>query len=263
MRFVTRKPYVVILHGLDFDLARRSAWKCWLTRRVLAGVAIVVNSHALAEDVRVFLGLRAAPIHVVHPCVHDAFVEASSLLAKSPSATGALTLLTVARLVERKGHLKIIRLLPQLPGVRYRIVGDGPMRNPILNLAHNLGVADRVEILQAVPDGKLPEVYRQADIFVMPTTKTEIDREGFGIVYLEAQLFGVPVVATRSAGVDEAVEDGKTGLLVDDTPEALAVAVARLLDDADLRHRLGEAGRKRVLGGFTREHVMRKLGPVL
>ena len=75
----------------------------------------------------------------------------------------------------------------------------------------------------------------------MPTTKTATDREGFGIAYLEAQLFGVPVVATRNAGVDEAVHDGVTGLLVDDTPDALSAAVTRLLHDADLRRRLGEA----------------------
>lgn len=265
LRRITRKDYTVVLHGMDFDLARRSAWKRWLTKRILACHAIVVNSQALGDEVRAFLGKTSTPIDVVYPPVGDAFVESSELFAKQPPSPQERkpTLLTVGRLVERKGFLKVVKLLPLLPHVRYRIVGDGPMRNPILNLAKNLGVDDRVEIIQAASDGKLPEIYRQADVFVMPTTKTPEDREGFGIVYLEAQLFGVPIVATRQPGVDEAVAHEDTGLLVEDGDEALLAAIRRLLSDDALRQAMGDRGRKRVLGGFTREHQMRKLETVL
>ncbi len=253
-----RKQYAVILHGLDFDLARRNAWKRWLLRRILACNGIVVNSQALHGEVRAFLGASNVPIHVILPCVSDEFVEASTILDRQPQSERPLTLLTVSRLVERKGHMKVIRALTKFPGVRYRIVGDGAMRNQLLNLAASLGVADRVELLQTLNDGKLPELYSQSDVFVMPTTKTATDREGFGIVYLEAQLFGIPVIATNQPGVDEAIEDGVTGLLADDSQEAFEVALGRLLADEQLRITMGEAGRKRVLGGFTREHQMRK-----
>lgn len=258
LRLVTRKPYVVILHGLDFDMARRNAWKRWLLRRVLHCAAIVVNSEALSKEVRAFLGETSTGIHVISPCVSDELVEASTILDRQTRVERPLTLLTVSRLVERKGHLKVIRALPKFPGVRYRVVGDGAMRNQILNLAKSLGVEDRVELLQTVADGKLPEMYNQADVFVMPTTKTDVDREGFGIVYLEAQLFGVPVIATRQSGVDEAVIHEVTGLLAEDSQEAFDEALARLLADEALRAKMGENGRKRVLEGFTREHQMRK-----
>lgn len=264
LRPFTRKDYVVILHGMDFDLARRSAWKRWVTKRVLGCRAIVVNSQALADEVRAFVG-PSTPIHVVHPCVSDAFVESAHVFSNHPPSpmTHPPTLLTVGRLVERKGFLKVLNLLPSLPDVRYRIIGDGPLRNQILNHAKNLGVADRVEVVQSVSDGKLPDIYRQADVFVMPTTKTETDREGFGIVYLEAQLFSLPVVATRQPGVDEAVEGGETGVLIDDTEMALKHAITTLLGDAELRRQMGERGRRRVLEGFTRQHSMRKLESVL
>lgn len=259
---VTRKPYVVVLHGMDFDRARRNAWKRWLLRRILRCQAIVVNSRALMNEVQAFIGNSMTPIHVISPCVSDELIEASSIVDRQPQMNRPVTLLTVSRLVERKGHLKVIRALPKFPGVLYRIVGDGAMRNQIVNLATSLGVADRVEMLQTVPDGRLPEVYRGADIFVMPTTKTATDREGFGTVYLEAQLFGVPVVATRQPGVDEAVVDGVTGVLVDDTQESFEDALAKLIHNAELCRAFGAAGRKRVLAGFTREAQMRKFDDV-
>ncbi|MCR4312524.1 MAG: glycosyltransferase family 4 protein, partial [Candidatus Uhrbacteria bacterium] len=259
---LTRKSYVVILHGMDFDLARRNVWKRWLLRRILGCSAIIVNSKALASEVTAFIGSSKTPVHVISPCVSDELVEASVLVGRQPVADRPLTLLTVSRLVERKGHLKVIRALVNFPDVRYRIVGDGAMRNQILNLAKSLGVQDRVEILQSLPDGKLPEVYRQSDVFVMPTMRTQTDREGFGTVYLEAQLFGVPVVATKQPGVDEAVLDGTTGLLTDESQESFEAALGRLLKDADLRARFGATGRERVLREFTREHQMGKFAAV-
>jgi glycosyltransferase involved in cell wall biosynthesis len=95
-------------------------------------------------------------------------------------------------------------------------------------------------------------------VFVMPSYY-----ETFGISCLEAMAFGLPVVATRAGGLPEVVEDGVTGLLVPpgDT-HALAEAIGRLLRDPDLRRRLGEAGRERVLARFTAEHVVKEMIPV-
>ena len=97
----------------------------------------------------------------------------------------------------------------------------------------------------------------------MPTIKTPRDREGFGIVYLEAQLFGLPVVATKHPGVDEAIVDKGTGFLTIDHPDALKFALKQLIGDSDMRERMGKAGHEFVLGGFTRETQMRKLGALL
>ena len=101
--------------------------------------------------------------------------------------------------------------------------------------------------MDSVSDSELPAIYRQATIFVMPA-RAEYHAgsvEGFGIVYLEASASGLPVVAARTGGAAEAVRENETGLLVPpDDPPALALALARLLDDGALRQRMGRAGRR-------------------
>lgn len=284
---MTGKPYVVFLHGLDFDLARRNPWKQALTKHVLRSAArVVTNSQALATEVRAFVELDREPL-VIYPTLNDELVATSKLpqaksekvnlkklgelaLGVSRSATpmfvaagvSGLKLLTVARLVERKGHLKVLEALTQIPEATYHIVGSGPMLGTIQAKVQELGLQDRVRITTDAADDALPEIYRAADIFVMPTTKTERDREGFGIVYLEAQVFGVPVIATRHPGVDEAVKDGEGGILIPDTPQELLTAITRL-KDSKVRSTLGARGRARVLHEFTREQQMYKLRELL
>jgi glycosyltransferase involved in cell wall biosynthesis len=291
---ITKKPYVVFLHGLDFDLARRSSWKRALTRRVLSSAdRIVTNSQALATEVRAFVDLSREPL-VIYPTVSDELITVSKLprttsekinlqklgelalgvsraatplfvstktLTKGEGSTGrgtGLHLLTVARLVERKGHLKVLDALAKVPNATYHIVGDGPMLGAIQAKVNELGLGDRVTITTNAGDEQLPDIYRAADVFVMPTTKTEHDREGFGIVYLEAQLFGVPVIATRHPGVDEAVHDGEGGILVSDSPQELLAALERLKDQTT-RSKFGARGRASVTHYFTREQQMYKL----
>lgn len=255
----TRKPYAVVLHGMDFDLARRTAWKRFLTRQILRGAkAVVTNTEALAGEVRAFAAIN---VIVAHPCLTDELIEGEQVVTREPHE--GIVLLTVGRLVERKGHEKVLRAMVDLPNVRYRIVGNGQEKDRLKSIVTNLGLVDRVEFIDDVPDGRLPSIYAGADIFVMPTTKSETDREGFGIVYLEAQAFGVPVVATRQPGVDEAVKDGEGGLLIDDTPEALHAALKKLIDNPALRERLGAAGRARVNAEFTREKQMSKFAQML
>lgn len=290
---LTGKPYVVFLHGLDFDLARRNSWKRALTKRILSSAArVVTNSQALATEVRTFVELGREPL-VIYPTLTDELVAASKLpqtqqkvnlkklgelaLGVSRTATpmfvaaeapairvlaAELRLLTVARLVERKGHLKVLDALTHIPEATYHIVGDGPMLGTIQAKIQKLGLQDRVRITTDATDDALPEIYRAADMFVMPTTKSERDREGFGIVYLEAQLFGVPVIATNHPGVDEAVKDGEGGVLIADRPEDL-VAALRRLNNPTVRSKLGARGRARVLHEFTREQQMYKLRELL
>ncbi len=260
--FIGGHPYIIFLHGLDFDLARRNVWKRWLTRRILErATGIVTNSKALAAEVRQFVPLASEPM-VVYPVVSDEMLNASAATSPlTPSMNGGevMTLLTVARLVERKGHLKVLQALAELPGVNYVIVGEGPMRSQIEAEIQRRELEDRVILSGNLEDTELAEVYRQADIFVMPTSKTEHDREGFGIAYLEAQLFGLPVVATRHPGVDEAIKDNETGMLVDDIPHALFEALRKLVSDPELRKKLGSQGPAFVRANFTRRAQMEKL----
>lgn len=251
LRLLTGKPYEVMLHGLDFDLARTTPKKrfalffiLYFARRVFA------NSQSLADEVSSFAHRSCI---VMYPCVSDEFVEVADVVDGARSLPFTSRLLTVARLVPRKGHSKVFQAMLQLPNTTYAIVGDGPLRKELINEAEELGLADRVSVLQHISDGKLPEIYASHDIFIMPTTKSATDREGFGIVYLEAGLFGLPVIATNQPGVDEAVINGETGLLIEDTLESLVSAIESLASNPEERKRLGANGRRRVLEHFTRQ----------
>lgn len=181
-------------------------------------------------------------------------VDVDAFKAKEGLA-GKRVILTVGRLVERKGMDRVIEALPEIarsvPDVAYVIVGEGKDESRLRELAQRHGVADRV----LFPGNRnVVAFYHACDVFAM-ISRYIVERgdvEGFGVVYLEANACRKPVVGGNSGGVPDAVVDGETGLLVeaDDVP-GVAAALARLLNDAELRRRMGEAGHARVKREFT------------
>jgi phosphatidylinositol alpha-1,6-mannosyltransferase len=177
------------------------------------------------------------------------------VLGDKPAETKII--LSVGNLVARKGHDVVIRslkeLTPKVPDLLYLIIGDGPHRTELQELARGLDVARSVKFVGRVPDGDLPLYYNVCDVFVM-ASRAQLDQsdvEGFGIVFLEANGCGKPVVGGRSGGVTEAVHEGVSGLLADpESPVDVANALARLLTDPDLAQRLGQQGRDRVIRDF-------------
>jgi phosphatidylinositol alpha-1,6-mannosyltransferase len=168
-----------------------------------------------------------------------------------PPPEGA-TLLSVCRLVPRKGVDTVIRALPAVaravPDIQYRVVGSGQDEPRLRNLAAAEGVADRVHFLGRLDVDALAHEYQRCALFVLPSRRTpEGELEGLGLVYFEAAAWGRPVLAGRSGGEVDAVEDHVTGRLVDGTSvEAVAAALAELLADPARLRALGEAGRRRV-----------------
>lgn len=173
-------------------------------------------------------------------------------------------LLSVGRLVARKGVDTTLRALPRIadifPEVMYLVAGAGPDRPRLERMARQQGVAERVRFLGRVPSGQLRPLYSAADVFVMPSRQTEPDVEGFGIVFLEAAACGTPAVGGRTGGIPDAIDSERTGLLVPpDDPGALAAACERLLGNPGLAERFGEAARRRVERHFSWNHVAARL----
>jgi phosphatidylinositol alpha-1,6-mannosyltransferase len=175
--------------------------------------------------------------------------------AAAPSKdSNELELLSVGRLdasERQKGFDDVIRALPlvalKIPNVRYKIVGTGTDLERHKQVAVAAGVSDRVDFLGALSTQGLHERYQACDVFVMPSAQ-----EGFGFVYLEAMQYCKPVVAARSGGAPEVVEDGISGLLVDygDTKQ-LAQTLTDLCWDPVLRVGLGRAGHQILQEKFT------------
>ena len=165
------------------------------------------------------------------------------------ASRSAVTILTVGRLVDKKGHryaLEAIALLSRkFPAVQYLIAGDGPERTSLEQCAADLGIADIVTFLGVCNDRQVVELYRQAAVFVLPSvTAANGDMEGQGLVLQEAQASALPVVSTLHNGIPEGVRDGKTGFLVPERDAgALAGCIGSLLGDPGLRQRMGLAGR--------------------
>jgi phosphatidylinositol alpha-1,6-mannosyltransferase len=202
----------------------------------------------------------------VEPTLLDASAPPGEQAGVQAGGHAGRTLLTVARLREPyKGHDNVLRALPliaeRVPDVRYVVVGDGPLRPRLEALADELGVRPRVDFAGAVPDAELRRRYRECDVFVMPSREEPSGgAEGFGIVFLEANAAGKPVVGGRSGGTPDAVLDGVTGLLVDPTsvPE-IAAACTRLLADPEVAGRLGAQGRRRVESELVWPRVIARL----
>jgi glycosyltransferase involved in cell wall biosynthesis len=143
--------------------------------------------------------------------------------------------------------------LPKDLDWRLRHVGGGPLKDALQAQAEKLGIAARITWLGARPQETVLAEYRTADLFILNSRIAEDgDRDGLPNVLMEAQSQRLPVIATDLAGIPELVIDGETGALVpaDDAP-ALALAIEKLLKDADLRQRLAEAGFQRVRTTFA------------
>lgn len=264
-----RRPLLALIaHGREFRLHGGNPLKWFLQRFILRQMSVVfaVSEWTAGELVRA--GMRPRNIHVIHNGIRpERFANAgdSAALRERLGIGPGPVLLTVGRLVPRKGHADVIRLLPRVMErvgpVTYLIAGGGPQEQALRDAAEQCGVAEHVRFAGAPDDDDLPAIYHLCDVFVMPTKEIPGDpAEGFGIAYLEANAAGKPVIATRCGGVADAVEDGVSGLLLppgDD--DALVEAVARLIEDRDLARRLGEDGLRRVHERFTWDHVARRL----
>jgi phosphatidylinositol alpha-1,6-mannosyltransferase len=172
-------------------------------------------------------------------------------------------LLTVARLVRRKGIDTVLYALPSLlartPELSYVIVGDGADRERLEQLAQQLAVSKRVRFVRRAGD-ELVRYYNACDLFVMPAREEPGDIEGFGLVFLEAGACGKPVIGASAGGVVDAIVEGVTGQLVAaDDPDALSAAVTALLADPERAASLGRNGRERVLREATWQHAADKL----
>lgn len=174
-------------------------------------------------------------------------------------------LITVARLVEKKGVAyameAVRRVLDAGHTVSYTVVGDGPLRDSLIERVHRLQLKDYVSFVGACPHQVTLRMLHDADVLIAPsTTSTDGDVEGIPNVLKEAMATGMPVVATRHGGIPELVEEGVSGFLVPERDaEALAERVTHLLEHRELWPRMGNAGRAKVVAEFDSERLATEL----
>jgi glycosyltransferase involved in cell wall biosynthesis len=216
------------------------------------------NRQYLAE-----LAPATTPIHCIY---HGINVEFFTGTANQRQPRPPFRILTVARLVEKKGLPTVFRalrlLLDQGHPIRYCLIGDGEDRRPTLELLDRLGIRRVTQWLGTQPHEVVLEEYRKADLFVLGCqVARDGDRDGLPNVFLESMAMGVPVVATKVWAIPELVEDGRSGLLVPpEEPQAMAAAMVQLLTDMSLRRRLITGAHDRVRNEFDNRRLIGKLG---
>lgn len=252
--------YAVFFHGLDFSLATRSVWKKFISKKILKRAKLILCANSkTAELVSNFVGANTK-IKVVNPGINPQLPiirpELIAGLKANYDLGGKKILLSIGRLVKRKGMADVLAVLPEIlaanSNLRYFIIGSGPEENNLKQLLSDSALSGKVFLLTNVSEEEKHAWLDLCNIFIMPTKEINGDYEGFGIVYLEANLFNKPVIATNSGGVADAVVDGLNGRLVkSDDPSDLKQAILELINDEELCSKLGQQGKARAISDFA------------
>jgi phosphatidylinositol alpha-1,6-mannosyltransferase len=266
LRPLTGWKVAVVAHGMEVtknsDHLRRRIGLRWVFGS--ADVTVAVSRYT-RERVLQF-GVDPAQVRVI-PCGVDPNVYRpvdGAHVRDRLGLAGRPIILTLARMVHRKGHDLVIRALAdihrRIPDAVYVVGGTGAdgYLEYLRGVAEASGVSHAVRFLGSVESADLPALYSTSNVYVMASRALEGDSnfEGFGVTYLEANACGIPVIGADTGGVADAIVDGQTGFLIppDDVP-ALADRLHRLLADPELARRMGAAGRARVIRELTWDRV--------
>ena len=250
LRKIRNVPYVVFLGGRDVPSRNPDPpyyrWLYLLLKPIIRAIwgnasAVVACSEGLRElaretdsDIKIDVIPDAVDLETFAPVPRDTYPK-------------RVRVLSIGRLIPRKGFQFLIRALPQVlekvsQDFEIEIVGDGPYQQELVGLAESLGVASHIHFSGSVPYTELPQKYRNADLFILPSLA-----EGMPLVVLEAMGTGLPIVVSRVQGIDELVVDGVNGALFDPGDvDGLAHCLIKLVDASEDRIKMGKASVERV-----------------
>ena len=238
-------PLVVSFHGYDF-----STWPLREGPQAYASLfeeADVITVHSDYADRR--LRSLGCPPRLLRRLESGIDMDEFSFRVRHPPTDRAIRLLTVGRLVEKKGIefsvRAVVQLLQEGYDLQYEIIGDGPLRNKLAQLTSELGASSRITFAGAKDNGYVRERMEESDLFLLASvTAADGDTEGAPVSLLEAQACGIPVVSTRHAGIPEIVVENQSGYLVPERDaEALATALRKLVINGHLWPSMGMGGR--------------------
>jgi glycosyltransferase involved in cell wall biosynthesis len=252
-------PLVTTFHGFDATLSARYL----IGSRKPSWINYAVHRGKLSREGQLFLCvskfIRRRVLELGFPenrtLVHYVGIDTKAIVPQLNRSTSPV-ILHVGRMVEKKGAADLLRAFAMLPrrhrDARLQIVGEGPLRAALVRMSRDLGIAERVDFMGALAVEVVLSLMGKATVLCQPSMMARSgDTEGLPIALLEAAASGLPVVSTRHAGIPELVDDGRTGVLVDERDHRqLAAALDELLTDAELRGRMAIAARKRVEAEF-------------
>jgi phosphatidylinositol alpha-1,6-mannosyltransferase len=264
------RPRIILAHGLEL-LPTEGRWRRKIWRRMLRWVCesadlVIANSEFtknLVLESAPGANVRAIPLAVDYR--HFAPGDASEAKRRFGVAN-KVVLSTVSRLESYKGHDVVFRAIAASderirPNLVYLIAGTGPHRGELERQVKELRLTEQVRFLGFVPEDDLPDLYRASDLSLL-CSREVVERqqvEGFGLVFLEAQSCGTPVIGTRTGGIPDAIKEGEGGWLIEQNDTAaLSGFLSQLVDDPSAFLAAGRRARNRVERQCTWEQYMRK-----
>ncbi|HCP08804.1 MAG TPA: hypothetical protein DIT25_03345 [Candidatus Moranbacteria bacterium] len=261
----TNKPVVAVAHGLDLTWKNKFYQSLWVGKFIPSLDKLIAVGN---ETVRIAVEKGIAPEKIV-------FIPNGIDLQKYPgsSSKGELekligeeignkkTILTSGRLAKRKGVAWFIdNVMPKLPDqVIYIVAGDGPDRENIQEAILKNNLEKRVKLLGYVTDPVRDMLFHTCDVFVQPNIEIAGDTEGFGISVIEAAYCGIPVVAARLEGLQDAIKDGQNGFLIESRDAgSYARKINELLSDDSFRKNFGEKARQYVVENYSWDKISKK-----
>jgi phosphatidylinositol alpha-1,6-mannosyltransferase len=268
-------PYLAYVYGQDLVIVRDNKRKMKLIKLILKQADAVIACSLYAKKLAVSLGAEEKKTIVSYPCPNKSSkllnnTDELETFKRKNNLKNRKILLSVGNLVTRKGQDRVINVLPEIikkiPETLYLIIGEGSDKEKLTRRVVQLELYDHVKFLDQVSNEDLNYYYQICDAFVMLSRELKnqngevVDIEGFGMVFLEANLYGKPVIGGKSGGVPEAVEHNVSGLLVDpENKNDIVDSVIKLLSNTALANKLGEQGRTRVLNKFNAEKEVEKI----
>lgn len=269
LKKIFKIPYLVFTHAMDVTFPQKYPRKKWLMKIILknADKIITVSRYTKYEILKLINQQLQKKIEIITPApnITPQFFPNNDYSNLKHKFQDYKIILSVGRLVPRKGHDVVIKSLNNLIKnnikFKYIIIGDGGNYDHLKNLVQNYKLENFVIFIKNLSDEEVAKYYQLCDVFIMPCRETENrDVEGFGIVFLEANSFKKPIIGGKSGGVEDAIIDGKNGYLVDplDT-DMISNALMKILLKPDLAKKLGEFGQQRVISEFNWEKKAKQL----
>lgn len=255
LSFIKPLKYAIIIHGLDFSKPLTNRRKRWLIKIILkrSDKIICANSYVLSLVKNFYpkisgkLGLVNPGIDSVAPEIKNSQIEA---IKEKYNLKNSFVLFSLGRLVRRKGFDLVIKAVNEISSdnnLQYFIAGTGPDKAYLQSLVKNNQDKASIYFLDNLTEEEKWAWMKIMNVFIMPARKIGVDFEGFGIVYLEANLLKKPVIAGDSGGVKDAVAHKVNGLMVNpENAEEIKLAILKLKNNPDLSYDLGEKGCKRL-----------------
>ncbi|XOU94873.1 MAG: glycosyltransferase family 4 protein [Candidatus Kerfeldbacteria bacterium] len=271
--------YHVYVYGQDLLIARDSKRKTKIIHKVLKNADKIIACSNYTKQLAVKNGANENNTIVVYPIPKNLKIESLSPeqvneFKKEKGLENRKVILSVGNLVKRKGQDMVIKSIAKIKqnnsNILYIIIGSGPNIDDLRKLIVRLDLVKYVKILEHVTNEELPIYYSVCDIFIMPSrylrnnNNQPIDVEGFGMVFLEANLYGKPVIGGLVGGQIDAIEDNVSGYLVDpENLEKITEKIQLLLNNSELANELGLAGKKRALENFNWDIEIEKIKKII